>query len=351
MEQWYANNTTIKFPLDPFHEEDLPDDLLVDMAVSVPEGMDVYLTNLVATDKYVFLSLEATDGSAVGHCVQAYPSVSAIIPLIMSTDGYGWVVFGPGIREVPREYKDVRIKLDASVLLPDIPIANPFDLFVDGKAYERPEILNIKTLDYATVEETEDELRLVRADSKLSGNMNITLFTSQEFGGPAVTTLNGVAGNDSGNIDLLLNPDPLSDSITEIKRTTDDTIIGLLMKAYHITDCGDETERLKEKLLCRTEYGITVPLPLDFVNCTGDECPPFSVYYNGNYETGGTAPTDDVTYNTGDLVTVLGNVGGLVRSGYSWSGWNTQPDGTGTDYSSASTFNITANMVLYAKWI
>lgn len=76
----------------------------------------------------------------------------------------------------------------------------------------------------------------------------------------------------------------------------------------------------------------------------------YSVIYNGNGSTGGTAPTDATVYNSGDSVTVLGNTGSLVRTGFTFAGWNTAADGSGTDRAAGATFSITANTTLYAKW-
>jgi hypothetical protein len=75
----------------------------------------------------------------------------------------------------------------------------------------------------------------------------------------------------------------------------------------------------------------------------------YSVTYNGNGNTSGDVPTDNTAYSSGATVTVLGN-GSLAKAHCSFSGWNTQPDGNGTNYSAGATFSITANTTLYAKW-
>jgi uncharacterized repeat protein (TIGR02543 family) len=78
----------------------------------------------------------------------------------------------------------------------------------------------------------------------------------------------------------------------------------------------------------------------------------YTVSYNGNNNTGGTVPVDSVgPYLSGATVTVLGNTGNLVRSGYSFSGWNTQANGSGTAYASGSTFTMgSGNVTLFAQW-
>ena len=76
----------------------------------------------------------------------------------------------------------------------------------------------------------------------------------------------------------------------------------------------------------------------------------YNVTYNGNNATNGMAPTDATDYEPGETVTVLGNTGNLVRTGYTFSGWNTAANGSGTDYTAGATFAINGNTTLYAKW-
>ena len=76
-----------------------------------------------------------------------------------------------------------------------------------------------------------------------------------------------------------------------------------------------------------------------------------TVTYNSNGATGGSVPTDATVYANGATVTVLGNTGSLVKTGYIWSGWNTKADGTGISYIAGSTFSISKATSLYARWI
>jgi uncharacterized repeat protein (TIGR02543 family) len=78
----------------------------------------------------------------------------------------------------------------------------------------------------------------------------------------------------------------------------------------------------------------------------------YTVTYNGNGDTGGSAPTDGSSpYSSGSLVSLLGNSGTLEKVGYLFAGWNTAADGTGTNYVGGDTFNITQNTTLYANWL
>ena len=77
----------------------------------------------------------------------------------------------------------------------------------------------------------------------------------------------------------------------------------------------------------------------------------FTVTYDGNGNTSGTAPVDALSpYNYNATVTVLGNTGGLAKTGYTFNNWNTQSDGLGTPYAPAATFAIAADTTLYAQW-
>ena len=77
----------------------------------------------------------------------------------------------------------------------------------------------------------------------------------------------------------------------------------------------------------------------------------FTVTYNGNENTSGSVPTDEAAYNSGATVTVKENTGSLAKTGWTFAGWNTEADGSGTTYTAGTgTFTITANTTLYAKW-
>ena len=76
----------------------------------------------------------------------------------------------------------------------------------------------------------------------------------------------------------------------------------------------------------------------------------YSVIYDGNFNTGGSVPSEPVSYNYGSTVIVLENTGQLVKRGYTFSGWNTVSDGSGTNYVANTTFQIYANTTLYVQW-
>ena len=78
----------------------------------------------------------------------------------------------------------------------------------------------------------------------------------------------------------------------------------------------------------------------------------FTVTYNDNFSTRGTAPTDAFSpYAPNSTVIVLGNTGNLVKTGATFNNWNTAADGSGTPYSAGNTFTIDKNTTLFAQWL
>jgi uncharacterized repeat protein (TIGR02543 family) len=76
-----------------------------------------------------------------------------------------------------------------------------------------------------------------------------------------------------------------------------------------------------------------------------------TVSYDGNNNDGGSIPTGSLSYDQGATITVLGNSGGLTRSGYTFVGWNTAANGSGAPYAPGNVFSITGNVTLYAQWM
>ncbi len=77
---------------------------------------------------------------------------------------------------------------------------------------------------------------------------------------------------------------------------------------------------------------------------------------NNNPEGASDMCSDPDKYTGGDTVTIMDQealfplMGNIVRFGYDFVGWNTEPDGSGTDYAPGQEINLTDNLYLYAKW-
>ena len=77
-----------------------------------------------------------------------------------------------------------------------------------------------------------------------------------------------------------------------------------------------------------------------------------TIAYNGNGNSSGSAPSSS-TGTSGTAYTVLGNTGTLAKSGFTFAGWNTAANGSGTDYAVGNSINYpaaTQTTTLYAQW-
>ena len=82
----------------------------------------------------------------------------------------------------------------------------------------------------------------------------------------------------------------------------------------------------------------------------------YNVFYNGNGSNTGTVPSA-ATYTHGSTYSIAAK-GTMAKTGYRFSGWSTQIDGSGTRYASAAdaiasssaTFSSNTNLTLYAQW-
>ena len=82
----------------------------------------------------------------------------------------------------------------------------------------------------------------------------------------------------------------------------------------------------------------------------------YSITYNANETqhqlgvTSGSVPST-TSYASGTVVTVAANSGNLARQGFTFAGWNTLANGSGTNYTAGSgSLTLNANTTLYAKW-
>jgi uncharacterized protein (TIGR02145 family)/uncharacterized repeat protein (TIGR02543 family) len=76
----------------------------------------------------------------------------------------------------------------------------------------------------------------------------------------------------------------------------------------------------------------------------------FTVTYDGNGNEKGAVPNSQ-TKVYGEPLTLAYNPGNLSKTGYSFGGWSTSADGSGTDYASGASYTTDANLTLHAKWV
>jgi uncharacterized repeat protein (TIGR01451 family)/uncharacterized repeat protein (TIGR02543 family) len=75
-----------------------------------------------------------------------------------------------------------------------------------------------------------------------------------------------------------------------------------------------------------------------------------NVTYDANGADTGTVGTDATEYIPGSTVTITASSPTLEKTGATFAGWNTAPDGSGTSYPISGTFTIPGDVTLYAKW-
>ena len=77
----------------------------------------------------------------------------------------------------------------------------------------------------------------------------------------------------------------------------------------------------------------------------------YTVTYSSNSSTSGTAPASQSYTTAGVALTIDSNSGTLAKTGYTFAGWNTLANGSGTNYAAGATAQtFVADTTLYAKW-
>jgi uncharacterized repeat protein (TIGR02543 family) len=117
---------------------------------------------------------------------------------------------------------------------------------------------------------------------------------------------------------------------------------------------GEETATVTG-LTNGTEYTFTVKAIYDGGNASAGAtvrakpAVEYTVTYNANGATSGTAPADQTKIAGTDL-TLATNSAGLARDGFTFAGWNTASDGSGESYAAGETYGTDADLTLYAEW-
>jgi len=96
--------------------------------------------------------------------------------------------------------------------------------------------------------------------------------------------------------------------------------------------------------------GATVTMPSGALTLYAQwsAIPTFAVAYDGNDSDGGTSPTET---NKAAGATFAAQTNTFARTGYTFTGWNTQADGGGTAYAEGATVTMPSGaLTLYAQW-
>ena len=123
------------------------------------------------------------------------------------------------------------------------------------------------------------------------------------------------------------------------------TRTGYTFGGYYTVAGGAGTQYYTAAMASARNWDIAANTTL-YANWTANT---YTVTYNGNGNTSGTAPADQA--KTHDVaLTLRTNTGSLAKTGYTFSGWNTSASGTGTDYAEGASYTVNAAVTLYSKW-
>jgi uncharacterized repeat protein (TIGR02543 family) len=77
----------------------------------------------------------------------------------------------------------------------------------------------------------------------------------------------------------------------------------------------------------------------------------YVVSYDSNDPTSGSVPSNSTVSLAGGTLTLASNTGSLIKTNYTFNGWNTAANGSGTSYAvGATTFTPAGDTTLYAQW-
>ncbi len=175
------------------------------------------------------------------------------------------------------------------------------------------------------------------------GTANVTLYAKWTTS-PTYTVTYDANGSGGGSVPADAYAYLAGDSVTVLGNTGSLVKIGYTYAGWNTKADGSGTN-----YSANAKFAIGTTNVILYAKWT--VLPTYSVTYNGNSFTGGTAPVDPVSYLSSSYVVVLGNSGNLTKTGYTWTGWNTSANGSGTSYLTGATFLMgPANVVLYAQW-
>ena len=295
--QVFSENTELKYPLSDFSDGAIDKDILVDMSLSLSNGweppdVEVYVTNLIRTDSYLFLSIES-DSEPVAHIFLTAVIPFKMYPLTMHMDGSGFIVFGPGSSR-NFAYKQVRELVDPRCILPNV-LTSDIQLSVNGKVYPMPDVLNIATNYYIATEAqtrniqgypqpVDDVLVMKRNDSKLSQEIIKFGLTKGEQGELPLLTIAGVPPDSNGNFVLEFDTEDSNETVTLTPvYSREEVPIGFILSTTGMHGCVDpyapNGPLLGNILKSDTGEGVIWKLPLDCMFQTaGTDCtvPPAS---------------------------------------------------------------------------
>jgi uncharacterized protein (TIGR02145 family)/uncharacterized repeat protein (TIGR02543 family) len=164
---------------------------------------------------------------------------------------------------------------------------------------------------------------------------NITLYVKWTAYPTYTVTYNG--NGTTANVPASVSTD--SGSTITLSEQGSMTISGYNFGGWNTSSGGTGTN-----YVAGTSYRVTGNVTL-YAKWTA--YPTYTVTYNGNGTTVNVPAA--VSTDSGSTITISGH-GSMTRAGYNFGGWNTSSGGTGTNYAAGSSYKVTGNVTLYAKW-
>jgi hypothetical protein len=206
----YGNNADVKFPLIDTHTEDIPNDILTGLSLSVPEGVIPTLTGLRVGIGFVFALFEdlSTETPIASVRIDA-PQSGLIYPLDMDISGHGFVTFGPGIFSSEGYFsKPVSVTLSPEVVTNIAAQPTKRTMLVNGLAYDIENVLEILSgTDLLTITVENNTVYLDRNDAILDDFNRLDLLDRVSTTGGEDTqlyTVGNVFPDVDGNIDITI---------------------------------------------------------------------------------------------------------------------------------------------------
>ncbi|HEY9159618.1 MAG TPA: InlB B-repeat-containing protein [Desulfomonilia bacterium] len=177
----------------------------------------------------------------------------------------------------------------------------------------------------------------------IMGAANVTLY-AKWTANPTYTVTYSGNGNTSGSVPVDTTGYESGANVTVPGNTGNLSRTGYTFTGWNTQANGAGTSYTQGQIFTMGTSNVTL-----YAKWTAN--PTFTVTYSGNGNTSGIVPVDTTGYESGANVTVPGNTGNLSRTGYTFTGWNTQANGAGTSYTQGQIFTMgTLNVTLYAKW-
>jgi hypothetical protein len=207
----YANNADVKYPLDAFHEAPIPNDLLLDLCLSIEDGYQPVLTALRVTPYLTFVAIEdQLTGAPLATAAVERAQMAVVYPLTMQVRGSGWIVFGPGVSRggfnAPTAANaPMAVALDPETVVQLKTVAPLFSLKLNREEHELANTLALLLANEVLVATVQgNTLYLDRNDAILSDTQiaDLTTASDQQDLNKYVFSIGGVTPDENGNVDI-----------------------------------------------------------------------------------------------------------------------------------------------------